>query len=353
MVDYQNQYKNIVFKKDLFSNSNIIYKIKSGLIPDKVLKEYNFLNSRVIKIYIPKNNTATNSTNFLICEGKNKYYLKKESIKKEDIKEKTHRFEQLKKINKNNSLVLPVKKKRKFFRLGNNIWSIYKFFDGGLFSGKKNELKIVTKSISKALLLFDNIRVKKKSFRYFTNDANNIVNNYKINSETFKKILNNKNNKNNKVLINYFFYQWTRLKKIKKKFNNLKKVFCHFDLHPHNIMIKNKKVKIIDLASIKYMPLEIAIAFSGLKLCRQTIYKKKTKNFSSIGLDFIKSLDTNFKKNLNKKIYVSDLANIEIMRRICIILKYNLNGDKSLNYILPTLMSNLIESDIIFNGSKF
>ena len=225
MVDYQNQYKNIIFKKDLFSSSNIIYKKKSGLIPDKILKEYNFLDLKKIKIYIPKNNTATNSTNFLIIEGKNKYYLKKESIKKEEIKEKIRRFEQLKKINKNNSLVLPVEKNRKFFRLNNNIWSIYKFFNGGLFSGEKNEIKIVAKSISRVLLIFNNIKVKKKSFKYFTNKENNIVNKYKINSQIFRKILNMKNDKNKKILFNYFFCEWVRLKKIKKKFNNLKKYF--------------------------------------------------------------------------------------------------------------------------------
>ncbi len=350
MVDYQNHYKNIIFKEDLFSNHKITYKKIYNNEVIKIFRKITLSNQDNINIFVPKNNTATNSVNFIICKGKKKFYLKKESKKKEKLVDKLKRFEALSKLKKNNYIILPIEKYKKFLEIEDNIWSIYEYFDGELFSGKKNQIKTVAKFISKISKLFNTLSINKTSFQYFTSKENNIVNNYIKNLNLIEKIFT-KNKK--KKLFKYFFYEWERLRKNKRKLKLLKKTFCHFDMHPHNIMVKNNKLKIIDLASVKYMPLEIAISFSGLKLCRQTIHKKKERNFKKIGLKFVKALDSNLRKKLDNNFTISDLASIEIMRRICIILTFNYNGDKSLNFILPTLMSNLIEAKLIFNDTKF
>jgi hypothetical protein len=349
MVDYQNHYKDIIFKKDLFSNHKITYKKIYNHEVVKIFKKITSLNHENINIFISKNDTATNSVNFIIDKDKKKFFLKKEKKKKEKLVNKISRFQALRKLKKNNYLILPTKKYNKFLETEDSIWSLYKYFDGELFSGKKNQIKLVAKFISKISKLFIKLNINKTGFEYFTSKENNIVNKYIKNFDLLKKTFA----KNSEKKFKYFFCEWEKLKKNKKKFNSLKKTFCHFDMHPHNIMIKHNKLKIIDLASIKYMPLEIAIAFSGLKLCRQTIHKNKYKNFKKIGFEFTKSLDKNLRKKLNKNFLISDLASIEIMRRISIILNFNHCGDKSLNYILPTLMSNLIEAKLIFDKSKF
>ena len=350
MVDYQNHFKNKIFKNDLFSNHKINYKKIHNAEVIKIFRKITLLKNENLNIFVTKNNTATNSVNFIIQHGKKKFYLKKESINKEKLIDKVNRFYALSKLRKNNHLILPIKKYNNFLQTNDSIWSIYKYFDGELFSGKKNQIKIVAKFISKISILIKKLYVDEKSFTYFTSEENKLVNKYLKKSNLRKKIFTGVNEK---IFFNFFFNEWKRLQKKKKEFNNLKKTFCHFDMHPHNIMIKDHKIKIIDLASIKFMPLEIALAFSGLKLCRQTIYKNKNKNYTEVGLKFVKSLNSSLTKKLNKSLNISDLASIEIMRRICIIFTFNYLGDKSLNFILPTLMSNLIEAKLIFNEISF
>ena len=349
-MDYQNHYKNIIFKKDLFSDYKIKYKKINNNEVIKIFRKITLSKSRNINVFIPKINTATNSVNFIIHCGKKKFYLKRESEKKEKLIEKENRFKALRKLKENNLLILPIKKYRKFLKSNQDIWTIYEYFDGEHFSGKKNQIKNVSKFISKISIMFEKLSFEEKSFKYFLPKENKIINYYMKDLNLRKNILNGRNEK---IFFNYFFTEWERLKQIKKKFKNLKKTFCHFDMHPHNIMFKNNKIKIIDLASIKFMPLEIAIAFSGLKLCRQTIYNNKFKNYKEVGLKFVNSLNSNLTTKLDKNLNVSDLASVEIMRRICIILTYNYFNDRSLNFILPVLMSNLIEAKLIFNKIKF
>ena len=352
MVDYQNQFKKFIFKKDIFSNSKNIYKRKKNLKIEEILKFFGKYSKLQSKIYVPKNNVSKNSSNFLVIFKKKKFLLKKESIKKETLNEKIIRFNEFKKIKRKRSFIFPLGRNKKILNKDDYIWSLYNFFDGDLFSGKKNQLKIVSKKSSEIQTEVKNLKLKRKSFNYFTKEECKIVKKYENNTKLWNDVLGKKN-KINYLYLKYFLSEWNNLKKLNMKIKKLKKQICHFDLHPHNIMIKKNKIKIIDLTSLKFMPIEIGIAFSGVKLCRQTYNNNKNKIPIELGKIFINNLDKKLKKKLNKSIFVNDFANIEILRRICVILKNNFYGNKSYNFILPALLSNIVESKIIFKNMHY
>ena len=72
------------------------------------------------------------------------------------------------------------------------IWSLYNFFDGDLFSGKGNELKIVSKKSSDIQTQVKNLKIKRKSFNYFTKEECKIVKKYKNNQNLWNGIFRTK-----------------------------------------------------------------------------------------------------------------------------------------------------------------
>ncbi len=349
----ENRLKKFIFKKDIFSNPTINLKNINTINFKKQLKFFGFNSFDKIKLYIPINSSATNSKNFIIKFNEKFYLLKKESIKKEKFSNKKKRLKELTKIYKSSFFIPLASNYKNLYQKDNSIWSIYHYFEGKHFSGKKNELNNISKNYFKIQNKFKKIIIFKKSYDYFNNNDCEIVNKYKKNYKLWDKILNLKDKKLKLSLYNYFLSEWNRIKLFKSEFRKLKKKYSHYDLHPHNIMIKGNKIKIIDLNSITYMPIEFSTAFSALKLCRQTIYLNNIKKYRVIGLKFLRNLEKKYCNKLNKKKYIYDFANTELMRRICIILKANLNEDKSMNHILPILISNIIESKLIFKNIKF
>ena len=353
MAVYQNQIKKFIFKKDIFSKSSItLKKINKSELKEELNFFKSFLSDK-LQLYIPKNSSATNSKNFVIkCKNKS-YLLKKESKHKENIIFKKKRLRELKKI-ENKPFFIPLETSwDKLYSKNSYIWSLYKYFEGKHFSGKKKELIFISKNFSKINDQFQKLKIKKKSYKYFNEKDCKVVSKYEKNYRLWSQVLKIKNKKMKYIFYDYFLNEWNRIKHFKFDLNNLKKSYCHYDLHPHNIMINKNIIKIVDLNSLTFMPLEFSTAFSALKLCRQTIYFNKVKNFKNIGIYFLKNLNKKYCSKLNNDNFIYDYANAEIMRRICIILNANLNKNKSLNYILPTLISNIIESKIIFKKMRF
>ncbi len=349
----EKMYKKLIFRRDIFSNSKINLRQIRALNFEQLFKFFGFNSFNKIKLYIPKNSSATNSKNFIIKINKKSYFLKKESNRKEEISIKKKRLKELTKIYKSNFFIPLASNYEHLYNKNNYIWSIYHYFEASHFSGSTNELKNISRNYFKIQNKFKKISIFKKYYNYFNRKDCEIVNKYKKNYMLWDQVLNLKDKKLKKTLYNYFLTEWDRVKLYKSEFSKLRKKYSHYDLHPHNIMIKNNKIKIIDLNSINYMPIEFSTAFTAVKLCRQTIYKNNIKKYELIGLKFLKNLEKKYCNKLNKKKYIYDFANTELMRRICVILRANLNKDKSMNYILPTLLSNIIESKLIFKNMKF
>jgi len=138
---------------------------------------------------------------------------------------------------------------------------------------------------------------------------------------------------------------------------NLTCLPCHIDLHPHNILIRNKEVSaFVDVESLQVSRQLISLAFTTYKLVRQYavhfgLHDKNTEQISFATHLFINAVNKTL--NLEKSHYeVLELcAAFEILRRILIITDLNiLHQNKAWNKVLKMHIAGLQEVPIIFNG---
>jgi hypothetical protein len=125
----------------------------------------------------------------------------------------------------------------------------------------------------------------------------------------------------------------------------------HFDLHPHNLIFNNFEVSaILDFEACKLMPVGYALAFAGLKQCRQAVVSCGDLSLThAIGKQYVEILYSHFRdwKILFEKF--SDLALSEVIRRLCIIFRLNvLHGNKEWNKVLPVQLAHLHEAKALF-----
>lgn len=127
----------------------------------------------------------------------------------------------------------------------------------------------------------------------------------------------------------------------------------HCDLHPHNILFQNEKLKaIIDYDSIKKTNVGTALAYSSLKLCKQFIVNSGFKNPGGIGLEFKEKLYNFLEMDLGNKNSFYFLALIETLRRISVIFDFNFYQNRKWNMILPLLIGHIKEAEILFKYSN-
>ena len=168
--------------------------------------------------------------------------------------------------------------------------------------------------------------------------------------EVFNVKFSNKKFKFHKF-IPLIIFEWKRLKKKKNIFCG-KKQLSFWDIHPHNLITKENRIKgIIDLTGIKYMPIGYTLSYGLIKLLRQYFIKEKIKNnYHVVAKSYIKKINFQLGTKFNNEIFYN-LAVSEILRRILIIIEKNiLKKDRSLNHIMPILLSNLIECKFIFGN---
>ena len=348
MVVYQNLYKKKFFLKDIFSNDkNRFKKIKKNNYLRKIINNLNISKEISLERHISKN---INSNIYKIKSLNKVYILKIEKIKNK--KKRIKILEILKNFIFNKSLVLPIlfKKKKNFMIHKNNLVTTYPFVKGKTYVGTKQQLDItIDKIINLYLELF---KIKKKlslsKIKYFTSYENKLVNFLKKKKINILDYIKDKNKRKFYKFDDIIVKEWNRLKN--KKIYTGHQQFIHNDLHPHNIIFEKNKFKgFIDISSIKYMPVGYSLSYGFFKLFRQYICNKKKKeiNYSLIN-SYINKINLKLKTKFNANLFF-DLALIEIIRRILIILAKNIySKDNKLNDILPLLLNNLIECKIIF-----
>jgi Phosphotransferase enzyme family len=130
---------------------------------------------------------------------------------------------------------------------------------------------------------------------------------------------------------------------IKKK--PLRAGLMHIDLHPHNILlskIENRAVA-VDLDSFQICAPDVAIGFATFKILRQM----GVKACSLAQLRKIKEELLSFNNHtLSANRYLL-LGRTEILRRIIIILRLSLAGNKAWNHVLPVHLRGLIEMEVM------
>ena len=150
---------------------------------------------------------------------------------------------------------------------------------------------------------------------------------------------------------------WSKISKICEtvKSNNIDAgpIFpTHYDLHTHNFLFNGSNpICLLDFESIVKIPVGFSIPYSVLKQCRQLIsFNKEFKSASLIGEKYMDFLIENLEINDLKWIdNFKTLAQTETLRRIANVFMINYQGNKDWNKVLPMLISNLKEAEVLFN----
>lgn len=348
MIDY--------FKKDIFSESKIIWKKKENLLVKtdinkniKLKKKIGNLNSAYVR-----KGLKINSSNFKINFKNKIFLLKKWNNNKylSDIKKINNINQFLSKKFKHISKIIKVDRKNEFL-LGKNYWTLYHFIEGNHFSGEIKELRDTSRKIGLLFKNMSNLNIKSKLIygpKYFTKD----------NELTIKKIIKKRKSWNRifgkklgtKLSSNWDFILKTYNSNKKYKLRGLKMQYSHYDLHPHNMILNKKKlITFLDCESIKYMNPGYALAFSCLKLCKQSMIKsgRIDKNNSKKLLDiFVDQVSLNYPsvKKISKNFFY--YSSTEVIRRLLIILSLNLKGNKVWNKVLSIQIDHLKEAKMLF-----
>ena len=343
------------FKPDFFSKTNLIrkeIKLKNKI---KILKVINYFFKNVsidqIKNIKQIDNFGLNSNNYLFKIKKKFYVLKRYSNKKKNNLEFT--AELMDWLNtKNIPVQKPIKSINNKYTLSKfgKKWRIVEYISGKTFSGTYQEFKNASRTIAKmSSILSKYPKKKQEEHNYFAKEDYKIINFISENLKNLEKYFSKKNSKLIRKHWQNVLYSWNHVKNF--NFSHLAVHLIHNDLHPHNLIIKDKKIKgILDWESCILNPTGISLAYAGLKICKQTLVKNKTFVPSKIGKEYKKII---FKYSLLNKSIVNQfykLALLEVLRRLCIIFKLSiLKKDKKWNNVIQIQLEHLIETKELFS----
>lgn len=126
---------------------------------------------------------------------------------------------------------------------------------------------------------------------------------------------------------------------------------AHFDLHPHNLLVSGGKVAaVLDFEACKVMPVGYALGFAALKQCRQAMVLRQLPGDPRlVGAFYAEHLLRTCPGARELVTHLGDLAVAEVLRRICIILRLNLeDGEKKWNKVLAVQLGHLGEARALF-----
>lgn len=246
------------------------------------------------------------------------------------------------------TLSIPTLTGSPYLSYSDNFYLLYPYVAGDYYSGSLSELRNTASSIGN---MFFVLNAYNRS-RIFTSHP-------PLYTENNSNLLSISNNLSSLSHLPYFDTLPLYIDQIVDTYYHLSSLdlssstqLVHIDLHPHNILLQDSKVKsFLDWDSLSLAPLELAVAFAILKLCRQSICNFPNEfDKSSISLEFIES----FLPSYNQPLNISQLkffAKSEVLRRILVILDLAIHCDDiSWNHVLPLQLSHLDEIDIIFSN---
>lgn len=342
-----------MFQRDLFSKSSIEWSNKNLLINPKFRLFANKLETLSVgKIrYIKrKKGININSQNFKIRIDTKDYIIKKWSahFKIKQINSILNLHKKLRDLNLSVPKIRPILGKD-YIKINGEYWTIFEFIKSNHFTGSIDQFKLFSIMKGKFYRELKNIKNKEKKISYYNKKNYQIIQEIKSKKKQFKKFFNKKLEK--KVLNSLNQIEQIYLSNSKQKLRNQWYQLSHIDLHPHNIMSNNKKIFFLDIESCHPINPGFAIAFSCLKICKQTIIKNKIKSNlekKKLVKIFNYLVGQNYPEinKLCKNYYYYSTS--EVLRRILIIFKLNLIGNKKWNKVLKIQIDHLTECKILF-----
>jgi len=232
-------------------------------------------------------------------------------------------------------------------------WSVFPFFDADYFSGTDNQLQVAAKISGRLMSTLSRLPpslMPEIGPNHLTEADSQILHRVEAARGQWRHIFG----EGNAIVLEDYWdevvAEWSRLTSNPPIAGPLQA--SHYDLHPHNLLFDGNNVAaVLDFEACKVMPVGYALGFAALKQCRQAIAAKAGGNdIRSVGSRYIGHLVDSNTNALNLADAISDLAICEVLRRINIIFRLNIeSGNKAWNHVLPIQLGHISEAKLLFN----
>lgn len=244
----------------------------------------------------------------------------------------------------------PVTLKQDTFAIsvGPSSWSLFPFVDGAYFSGADKELASAAEStgqLMEALFRLPTNCLPEQGPEQMTEANTLILDRMQSVSGTWDELLGEENAEFLALSWPLLIDEWRNLSST--KLPNSRVQAAHFDLHPHNLLVKGGCVTaVLDFEACKVMPVGFALGFAALKQCRQAMtLRALSVNPRMVGSLYADHLLRTFPGALDLVSHLGSFAVAEVLRRICGIFRLNLeNGEKKWNRVLAVQLRHLGEA---------
>ena len=236
--------------------------------------------------------------------------------------------------------------------LGSGTWSLFPFVKGAYFSGAGDELSAAAEAcgcLMEALSLLPATCLPTEGPAHMTAADGALLRRVKDVSRTWDALLGMEHAELLASSWPMLISEWDKLSAAKPAGGSIQA--AHFDLHPHNLLVSGGKVAaVLDFEACKLMHVGFALGFAALKQCRQAMtLRPSADDLRLVGSLYADHLLRTFPGARALAAHLGDLAVAEALRRICIILRLNLeNGEKKWNKVLAVQLGHLGEARALF-----
>jgi Ser/Thr protein kinase RdoA (MazF antagonist) len=236
--------------------------------------------------------------------------------------------------------------------IGSGMWSLFPFVEGAYFSGAGDELSAAadaTGRLMETLPLLPASSLPTEGPAQMTAVDGELLRRVKDVSRTWEALLGTEHAELLASSWPVLMAEWDKLSAATVIGGRTQA--AHFDLHPHNLLVSGGKVAaVLDFEACKVMPVGFALGFAALKQCRQTMALRQLPGDPrSVGSLYADHLLRTCPGARELVTHLGDLAVSEVLRRICIILRLNLeNGEKKWNKVLAVQLGHLGEARALF-----
>ena len=235
---------------------------------------------------------------------------------------------------------------------GSGTWSMFPFVEGAYFSGAGDELPAAAEAcgrLMETLALLPAACMPTEGPAHMTAGDGALLRRVKDVSCTWGALFGTEHAELLASSWPVLISEWDKLSAAKLIGGRTQA--AHFDLHPHNLLVSGGKVAaVLDFEACKVMPVGFALSFAALKQCRQAIALRQVPGDPRLaGALYIERLLRACPGARELAAHLGDLAVAETLRRICIILRLNLeNGEKKWNKVLAVQLGHLCEARELF-----
>ena len=215
-----------------------------------------------------------------------------------------------------------------FIQDESSIWCVLEFIDGRYLSGAEDEMISAIKLLDSTFLTLSGMSnaIKLPNMSLLGNASPNVIRNLNADAKIIDQL---------SIILDEICNNTIELE-------NLRGI-CHIDFHPHNLIISNGKIFIIDFDAFMNAPIKSMLSFGALKLIRHAMAYRG--NFDSELRD---DLWECFSKP-NKHILSIRGEQAEVFRRLLSILDNTSPGNRSVwEKLIPVHVRCILEAEEIF-----